>query len=128
MEEKIFEFEDEIEYVPIVLDDHGFPIDEFKEELREAGWSVLHENPGLDCQDWIDVLLDVYPSEVVDALGTDPEEVYSQLAEWWETERYYDPVTDICCTFQEWSEYFVNEKTVKVYDLLLEAKADLSLF
>ena len=121
MEEKIFEFEDEIDFSP-TLDDHGFPIDEFKEELREGAWNVLHENPGLDCQDWIDILMDEYPSEVVDAFGPDPQDTFHQLVDWWETETYLDPITGICCTFQEWSEYFVNEHAVELYDMLVDAK------
>lgn len=100
----------------------------FTQELREAAWNVLHENPGIGFEEWKRILLEEYPSEVVDVLGTNQKKAMELLSDWWETEEYLDPVTDICCVFQEWSEYFANEKTVEVYDLLLQAKADLSEF
>lgn len=103
-------------------------MDEFTQDLKEAAWNVLHENPGSDFEDWKRMLLQEYPSEVVDVFGTKQKIIEEQLSSWWQTEAYLDPVTDICCTFQEWSAYFVNEKTVAIYDLLLEAKAELSQF
>lgn len=102
--------------------------DEFNEELREAGWNVLHENPGLDRQDWIDILIELYPLEVIDALGTDPAEVVHQLSDWWEIEEYHDPVTGMCYSFSEWAEYFVNEKSIELYDMLEEALSSNKAF
>lgn len=43
---------------------------DFYEELKEAAWNILHENPGTDFGDWQDMLIEQYPTEVVDALGS----------------------------------------------------------
>ena len=101
--------------------------DEFIEDLKLAGWNVLHDNPGSDFGDWEQSLVEEYPTEIIDALGTDPEEVYSQLADWWESMEFCDEITEICCSFKNWSEYFVNEHAVELYDMLVDAKSDLRL-
>ncbi|MCH5225031.1 MAG: hypothetical protein J1D77_03485 [Muribaculaceae bacterium] len=113
------EFEEDL----LRLGPYGFPIDESREELREACWNVLHDNPGLDRQDWIDILVAQYPSEIVDALGADPSDVMHQLSDWWEMEEYEDRVTGIRCNFSEWSEYFINGNSVELFDRLEEAMA-----
>ena len=42
---------------------------DFYAELKEAAWNILHENPGTDFGDWQMMLIEQYPTEVVDALG-----------------------------------------------------------
>lgn len=75
-------------------------------DLKEAAWNVLHENPGIDCGEWINLLLEQYPLEVVDALGTSPGEVLSILEDWWTCNDYEDPTTGLCLSFRDWAEYF----------------------
>ena len=99
---------------------------DFKQELKEAAWNVLHDNPGSDYSDWEQTLLEQYPTEVVDALGTSPEDVFAQLADWWENWTYEDENTGICETFQDWSLIFANEQTVMLYEQLAELSAKLS--
>lgn len=96
--------------------DHS--VDELSEELKLACWNVLHDNPGIEHQGWVETISKQYPSEVVDTFGTDPVAIMRQLSGWWERETYLDPITGICCTFSEWSEYFANEKSIQLYDLL----------
>ena len=48
----------------------GCTEDEFYAELKDAAWNILHENPGTDFGDWQIMLIEQYPTEVVDALGT----------------------------------------------------------
>lgn len=78
------------------------------QELRDAAWNIVKENPGIERQDWIDTLIRQYPAEVVDAYGTDPWEVNHSLSDLWEME-YTDPDTGEWNSFAEWSEYFATD-------------------
>ena len=95
---------------------------DFYAELKEAAWNILHENPGTDFGDWQMMLIEQYPTEVVDALGTNPPEVFAELTDWWDCMDYDDGVLEIPHTFREWAEYFATERSVELYDLLVEAK------
>lgn len=95
---------------------------DFYAELKEAAWNILHENPGTDFGDWHMMLIEQYPTEVVDALGTNPPEVFAELSDWWDCMDYDDGVLEIPHTFREWAEYFATERSVELYDLLVEAK------
>lgn len=100
----------------------GYTEDEFYADLKEAAWNILHENPGTDFGDWQMMLIEQYPTEVVDALGTNPPEVFAELSDWWDCMDYDDGVLEIPHTFREWAEYFATERSVELYDLLVEAK------
>lgn len=95
---------------------------DFYAELKEAAWNILHENPGTDFGDWQMMLIEQYPTEVVDALGTNPPEVFAELSDWWDCMDYDDGVLEIPHTFREWAEYFATERSVELYDRLVEAK------
>lgn len=95
---------------------------DFYAELKEAAWNILHENPGTDFGDWQMMLIEQYPTEVVDALGTNPPEVFAELSDWWDCMDYDDGMLEIPHTFREWAEYFATERSVELYDLLVEAK------
>lgn len=95
---------------------------DFYADLKEAAWNILHENPGTDFGDWQMMLIEQYPTEVVDALGTNPPEVFAELSDWWDSMDYDDGVMEIPHTFREWAEYFATERSVELYDLLVEAK------
>ena len=95
---------------------------DFYAELKEAAWNILHENPGTDFGDWQMMLIEQYPTEVVDALGTNPPEIFAELSDWWDCMDYDDGVLEIPHTFREWAEYFATERSVELYDLLVEAK------
>lgn len=91
---------------------------DFYADLKEAAWNILHENPGTDFGDWQMMLIEQYPTEVVDALGTNPPEVFAELSDWWDCMDYDDGVLEIPHTFREWAEYFATERSVELYDLL----------
>ena len=95
---------------------------DFYADLKEAAWNILHENPGTDFGDWQMMLIEQYPTEVVDALGINPPEVFAELSDWWDCMDYDDGVMEIPHTFREWAEYFATERSVELYDLLVEAK------
>lgn len=98
---------------------------DFYAELKEAAWNILHENPGTDFGDWQDMLIEQYPTEVVDALGTNPLDVFAELSDWWNSMGYDDDITDVCYTFRDWAEYFATERSVELYGLLVEAKREI---
>lgn len=83
--------------------------DQFMDDLKDAGWNIVRENPGIDCQDWINELMRQYPAEVVDALGTNPGEVFHELADLWENGEYTDTDSGEYDTFQGWAEYFATD-------------------
>ena len=95
---------------------------DFYADLKEAAWNILHENPGTDFGDWQMMLIEQYPTEVVDAFGTNPPEVFAELSDWWDCMDYDDGVLEIPHTFREWAEYFATERSVELYDLLVETK------
>lgn len=98
---------------------------DFYAELKDAAWDVLHDNPGLEYGDWIDILINQYPTEVVDALGTNPHEVFAELEDMWGTMDYEDNRTGECHSFHDWAEYFASDRSVELYDLLVEAKREI---
>ena len=74
------------------------------------------------------MIVEHYPSEVVDALGNNPIDVFPALADMWDCNDYRDPDTDMCHTFSEWAEYFATDRSVELYDLLVEAKCEIRRF
>lgn len=94
------------------------------DELKEAAFEYLLLNPGSEFGDWQSGLIQEYPTEVVDALGSNPVEVYSDLSELWETD-YLDTTTGIEQKFSQWADSFANESAVGVYYYLVDACAEL---
>lgn len=84
---------------------------DFVDELKDCAWNIVKENPGVDRSEWIEKLIRQYPTEVVDAYGTNPPEVYQELSDLWEME-YTDPETGDWNSFAGWSEYFANDPEV----------------
>lgn len=98
--------------------------DTLMDELRDAAFEYLLLNPGSEFGDWQNGLIQEYPTEVVDALGSNPNEVMSDLADLWERE-YLDPKTGMEQKFSEWAMSFANEHAVGVYYFLVEACTEL---
>mgnify|MGYP001030978232 CR=1 FL=1 len=42
--------------------------------LKECAWNILHENPGTEFGDWVMMLIEQYPTEVVDAIDSMADE------------------------------------------------------
>jgi len=89
------------------------------DELKAAAFEYLLLNPGSEFGDWKQGLISDYPTEVVDALGNNPEEVYADLADLWESD-YADPKTGIEQKYSEWAMSFANEYAVGIYYFLVE--------
>lgn len=99
--------------------------DPLMDELKAAAFEYLLLNPGSDFGDWQKGLIEDYPAEVVDALGNNPAEVYSDLADLWESD-YLDHNTGIEQKFSDWAESFANDRSVELYDMLVDAKRQIS--
>lgn len=84
---------------------------DFVEELKTCAFNIVKENPGIDRSEWIDELIRQYPTEVVDAYGTNPPEVFKELSDLWEME-YTDPETHKWNSFAGWSEYFATDPDI----------------
>ncbi len=97
---------------------------DFLGELKEVAFEYLLANPGSEFADWRNGLLEQYPLEVVDALGSNPDEVCSELANIWES-SYCDPVTGIEQKFCEWAMTFANELAVGIYYFHMDACKEL---
>lgn len=99
------------------------------DDLKAAAFEYLLLNPGSEFGDWQQGLIQEYPTEVVDALGNNPVEVYSDLADLWESD-YEDPKTGIEQKLSEWAMSFANEYAVGIYYYLVDAcqqSADVGL-
>ncbi|MBD5278974.1 MAG: hypothetical protein HDS35_00315 [Bacteroides sp.] len=81
---------------------------DFVEQLKASAFAIVKENPGIDRSEWIDELIRQYPTEVVDAYGTNPREVYHDLSDLWDME-YTDPETGEWNSFAGWSEYLATD-------------------
>lgn len=98
--------------------------DPLMDELKAAAFEYLLLNPGSDFGDWQQGLIEQYPAEVVDALGNNPDEVFAELSDLWESD-YTDPKTGIEQKFSEWAMSFANEHAVGIYYFLVDARTDL---
>lgn len=98
--------------------------DTLMDELKDVAFEFLLLNPGSEFGDWQQGLISDYPTEVVDALGTNPEEVNAALADLWESD-YCDTKTGIEQKYSDWAMSFANEYAVGVYYFLVDACADL---
>lgn len=98
--------------------------DPLMDELKAAAFEYLLLNPGSEFGDWQQGLITEYPTEVVDALGNNPDEVFAELSDLWESD-YTDPKTGIEQKFSEWAMSFANEHAVGIYYFLVDARTDL---
>lgn len=90
----------------LLLEEEESP--DFVEQLKASAFAIVKENPGIDRSEWIDELIRQYPTEVVDAYGTNPREVYHDLSDLWDME-YTDPETGEWNSFAGWSEYLATD-------------------
>lgn len=97
---------------------------DFYGELKQCAWNVLHENPGMDMDEWLEILMRQYPAEVVDAIGSRPAETYASLCELWDVE-YTDSETGECRTFRQWAKRFDSCSAIDRYDKAAEERAIL---
>lgn len=100
----------------VVMDDN---IDDALDELKASAFEALLLNPGSEFGDWQQILIEDYPSEVVDAYGCDPDDAVSSLSDLWET-PYNDTASGLEYTFETWAQCFYTEASVQMYYDLIE--------
>lgn len=91
------------------------------EELKSAAFEVLLLNPGCEQSDWADILIEQYGTELIDAYGTNPQDVYASLAELWES-PYFDKNSGLEYDYKTWSEALWTDAAVQMYYDLTEKK------
>lgn len=84
------------------------------DELKAAAFEVLLLNPGSDRDDWEQTLVEEYGTEVVDAYGNNPSEVYALLDDLWES-PYYDEASGLEKDYMTWAEAFSTPAAVDMY-------------
>ncbi len=98
---------------------------DFYEELKQCAWNVLRENPGYSFDEWVQTLMEQYPAEVVDAIGSHPAETYASLADMWDFGDYEDTETGECHAFKDWAEYFATDRSIELYNQLAESRSEI---
>lgn len=96
--------------------------DPLMDELKDAAFEYLLLNPGSEFGDWQQGMIEDYPTEVVDALGNNPADVYSSLADLWEAD-YEDAKTGIEQRLSDWALAFATEQSVNIYYELVEVSS-----
>lgn len=89
-------------------------MDETLDELKAAAFEVLLLNPGIEQGEWAKILIEQYGTEVVDAYGNNPYEVFADLADLWET-PYCDRRSGLEYPFAQWAVALANEAAVQMY-------------
>ena len=84
------------------------------DELRHAAFEVLLLHPGCEQSAWVDILIEQYGTEVVDAYGNNPTEVFADLADLWES-PYLDENSGLERSYEEWAQAFATEAAVQMY-------------
>lgn len=95
--------------------------DETLDELKSAAFEVLLLNPGCEQSDWADILIEQYGTEVVDAYGNNPPEVFALLADLWES-PYFDKNSGLEYDYKTWAEALSTYAAVQMYYDLTEMK------
>lgn len=101
-------------------------MDETLDELKAAAFEVLLLNPGSEQSDCAKMLVEQYGTELIDAYGTDPAEIYHALADLWES-PYYDRNTDLEYTYETWALALHTEQSVDMYYDLIKKITDLKI-
>lgn len=85
-------------------------------ELLDGAWNVLHDHPGCDLQEWMEILCKEYPLEIGDAIGCEEKVVNDTLSQWWHEMPYTDSITGITMLYHEWAKKFSCYEEVIKYD------------
>ena len=88
-------------------------MDDIFEELRYAAFEVLLLHPATTRDTWVQLLLEQYPTEVIDALGTDEENARERLNKMW-GEDYTDTAGETR-SYADWAALFATENDVSNY-------------
>lgn len=88
-------------------------------ELKAAAFETLLFFPGQTFESWKKILILEYTSEVVGALGSNPEDVDEGLTLLWES-VYEDDCTGIAKKYCEWAALLKNQAMADYYKKLVD--------
>ena len=95
--------------------------DEAMSELKAAAFEALLLNPGCEQSDWAKILVEQYGTEVVDAYGDNPMELFAELADLWES-PYFDKNSGLEYDYKTWAEALWTDAAVQMYYDLISKK------
>jgi len=84
------------------------------EDLHESAFEALMLHTGCDKDTWFEVMFEEYGIDIIDAYGTDEEEVMAAVSNLW-NEPYHDDRSGQTHTFAEWAGIFKDEQAVEEY-------------
>ena len=87
--------------------------DEFLNELHHAAFEVLLLHPATTRETWVQTLMEQYPAEVIDALGTGTETTRERLNKMW-SEDYTDTAGETL-SYADWAALLATEEDVNNY-------------
>ena len=82
-------------------------------ELHHAAFEVLLLHPGSTRDIWVQTLIEQYPAEVADALGTDEETTRERLNKMW-CDTYTD-TAGVTRSYAEWAALFATDAAITEY-------------
>ena len=87
--------------------------EDFLDELRNAAFEVLLLQPATTRETWVQTLMEQYPAEVIDALGTDEETTRERLNKMW-GEDYTDTAGNTR-SYADWAARFATDAAITEY-------------
>lgn len=87
--------------------------EELLNELHHAAFEVLLLHPGTTRDTWVQTLMEQYPAEVKDALGTDTETTRERLNKMW-GEDYTDTAGNTR-SYADWAALLATENDITEY-------------
>ena len=85
----------------------------FLNELHHAAFEVLLLHPATTRETWVLTLMEQYPTEVADALGTDTETTRELLNKMW-GDTYTD-TPGVTRSYAEWAALFATDAAITEY-------------
>ena len=75
-----------------------------KDELKSSIFTYVKD--GYECSEVYDSILNSEPQLIVDYFGTNPFSVEPEFSDFFDTQDYYDKVTDQSMGFYDWLQWF----------------------
>ena len=83
------------------------------EELHHAAFEVLLLHPATTRDTWVQTLMEQYPAEVTDALGTDEKTTRERLKKMW-GDTYTD-TAGVTRSYADWAAQFATDAAITEY-------------
>ena len=87
--------------------------EELLNELHHAAFEVLLLHPATTRDTWVQTLIEQYPTEVTDALGTDEQNARERLNKMWG--EYYTDTAGVTRSYAEWAALLATDAAITEY-------------